>query len=1153
MWRSERADGLLEPLAALLGEPPADPFTREVVAVPTAGIERWLAQELSLRLGTGPSTTDGVCANVEFAFPGRLVAAAMEAAGGLPEGGDVWRPERLVWPLLSLADADPGASWLGPAAPHLASGDDGRRFSAARRIADLFDRYAVHRPQMVRAWAQGEDLGPDLGPVPAAHAWQPTLWRRLRTRLDTPSTAERLVEATDRLAAGEVELDLPGRLSVFGLTALPASYLRLLGSIAAVREVHLFLLHPSPALWDRVEATLADHPSPPGPREDDATRSLPRHPLLGSWGRDAREMQVVFHALDAVPAVHRAPAEAAGGTLLARLQADIRADREPPGPPVEGSEDRRVPLEAGDRSVQVHACHGRTRQVQVLRDAVLHLLERHEDLEPRDIIVMCPDVETFAPLVDAVFGAEVDRDEDGAPAMRVRLADRSLRQTNPVLTVVAELLEVADARLTGSEVLDLLGRAPVRRRFSFDDDDLERLETWVPELGIRWGFDAGDRERFDLGDVAANTWRFGLQRLLTGVAMADEELRLVEDTVPYDDVEGSDVELAGRFAECLARLEAVCTGLRTARSVEGWRDVLVDAADQLTATAPAESWQRAQLHRLLDDVVDEAATEPSEGGGAGELHLAEIRVLLGDRLRGRPTRASHRTGDLTVSTLVPMRAVPHRVVCLLGMDDGSFPRRTVGDGDDLVDLVPFVGDRDPRTEDRQLLLDALLSATDHLVITYSGHDERTNEPLPPAVPVGELLDVVDATARVPAEGEDDGPQPDANGRPRRARQLLVVEHPLQSFDPRNYLAGSLGETGPFSFDGVGLAGARARADGAGDPPAFLSRPLGPREDDRDVVDLGQLVRFLEHPTRAFLGERLGVWFPSEGDGPQDGIPLDLTGLPQWQVGDRLLTALREGHSREQWERVERARGTLPPEPLGERLLEQVCPVVEEIVAAADDLLGRSSARPVELDVALVDRRRLVGTVTGVVDDAVAHVAYSRLKARTRLGAYARLVALSAHDPDTPWQAVLVGRAGGQGKKQVEWCRLGPLGETATQRAEEATRRLATLIDLYDRGMREPAPLYGDTSEAIARNLLAGKTAWHAAGSWETSWGRFSNDDLDPCHVTVLGRVATFAELLETPPDPDELGEDWPECEERIVAWARRLWEPVVEIEDGGRR
>jgi exodeoxyribonuclease V gamma subunit len=1151
VWRSERADGLLAPLVELLGTTPSDPFADEVVSVPTAGIERWVAQELSLRLGTANGATDGVCANVRFPFPGTLVTGALEAAAGLPKDSDPWTPDRLVWTVLTTFERQPEPACWGPAHPHLAATDDGRRYLAARHLADLFDRYAVHRPAMIRAWARGEGVGPDLTPLGGGHAWQPRAWRAVREALDVPSTAERLDAATTRLRAGAVALELPARLSVFGLSALPTSYLEVLAALAGPRDVHLFLRHPSPVLWDRVAALLADRPVPRGPRTADATADLPQHPLLRSWGRDAREMQVVFAALGAPAARHQpvrsaADDPSASPTLLQRLQADLRDDRRPAGAPASGRPDQRPRLDGGDRSVQLHASHGRLRQVQVLRDAILHLLATSDGLEPRDIIVMCPDVEAFAPYVDAVFGARAvaatdghdDADAGDTPALRVRLADRSLRQVNPVLKVLAEVLDLADDRLTGPQVFDLLSRAPVRARFGFSDEDLARIEGWIPDLGIRWGLDATDRDRFDLGGVDANTWRFGMQRLLAGVAVADEDLRLVADTVPYDDVEGSDVELAGRLAECVARLTTVIMTLRDPRSLQDWTEVLSDATRQLTLTSGGDVWQEVQLQRLLDTLVEHAG----EAAATTTLSLSDVRALLADRLRGRPSRASHRTGDLTFSTLVPMRAVPHRVVCLLGMDDGSFPRRTVPDGDDLIDHVPFVGDRDPRTEDRQLLLDALLAATDHLVVTYAGHDERTNEPLPPAVPIGELLDVVDATVATGAVDDRDREVP--------ARRRLVVSHPLQPFDARNYEVPE-GGGGPWSFDRVGLSGARAHLGELTEAPPFLPEPLPAREEDGQVVDLGQLVRFVEQPVRFFLGERLGVWLRTERDAAQDGIPLDLTGLPKWSVADRFLTALRQGHTRASWERAERARGTLPPDPLATRILDEVCPVVEALVDAAEKRLGTAPPQAHDIDLPLPDGRRLVGSVGSVHGGVLGFVTYSSLKARHKLAAYVRLVALSAVAPTTAWRAVLLGRC--NKKDPVDVFELGPLADDPDGRRAEALARLTVLLDLYGRGLRAPAPLYGDTSEAIARGVASGKGPWGAARKWETTNTGFPNDDLDACHVAVLGRVATFDELMIAPPAPDEEGGDWPACQERVVAWARRLWDPVLAAESEGAR
>ena len=481
-------------------------------------------------------------------------------------------------------------------------------------------------------------------------------------------------------------------------------------------------------------------------------------------------------------------------------------------------------LDASDRSVQVHACHGRARQVEVLRDAILHLLDEDPTLEPRDVIVMCPDIETFAPLIQATFGAgEVFEDDDELealpadvrpPDLRVRLADRALRQTNPVLGVIGRLLDLVDERLTASQVLDFADHEPVRRRFGLDDDDLARIEDWVAASGIRWGLDAAHRAPFKLDALAAGTWRAGLDRLLVGVTMTEEEQRLFDDVLPLDDVDSGAIDVAGRFAELVDRLQLALDALNQPKTIDAWAEAIAGAADALTTTSERDAWQRAELDRILGDVADEAAGS----GSATSLVPAEIRALLSERLKGRPTRANFRTGHLTICTLMPMRSVPHRVVCLLGLDDGVFPRKSPRDGDDLMLADPHVGDRDARTEDRQLLLDALLAATDQLIVTYTGNDERTNLVRPPAVPIGELLDVVDRTVRT-----DEG----------RARERVEVRHPLQPFDPKNFTVGELMPERAWSFDPVTLHGAealtteRARPRAVPRRAAAAARP-GPR-------------------------------------------------------------------------------------------------------------------------------------------------------------------------------------------------------------------------------------------------------------------------------------------------------------------------------------
>ena len=1138
--RSERADGLVEALRALLADPLPDPFEPEVIAVPTRGMERWLGQRMSAGLGASPGRADGVCANVGFPSPRRLVDDAVATAAGIDPEADVWLPERMVWPLLEVVDGSLGDPWLQNLAAHLGAtietadpARQARRFASVRHIAELFDRYALHRPAMVRAWAEGHDIDASGRALPPDATWQAELWRRLRQRAGQPDPAERIEAACARLREEPALAELPDRLSLFGLTRLPAGRLQVLDALAAARDVHLFLLHPSPALWERVARVIAERPRIVR-RADDGTRELPANRLLASWGQDVRELQLVVGACGADH--HHATAQPRD-SLLARIQAGVRADRPPPGAALPEREDERHALDPGDRSVQVHACHGRARQVEVLRDAILHLLAEDPTLEPRDVIVMCPDIETFAPLIQATFGAgEVSAEDDELealpeelrpPDLRVRLADRSLRQTNAVLGFTGRLLELADQRLTASQVLDLADREPVRRRFRLDDDDIARVEEWVAASGIRWGLDAGHRAPFKLERLPAGTWRAGLDRVLLGVAMTEDGQRLFAEALPLDDVESGAIDLAGRLAELVDRLQAAVDAMREPMTVGGWAAAIATAADALTATGPRDAWQRAELQRLLDDVVTEAGVTGT--AATTSLALPEVRALLADRLQGRPTRTNFRTGHLTICTLVPMRSVPHRVVCLLGLDDGEFPRKAVRDGDDLVLRDPHVGDRDSRTEDRQMLLDALMAATDRLIVTYTGKDERTNTPRPPAVPVGELLDVVDATAR------------GSGGRP--ARERVLVHHPLQPFDPRNFTLGELVPGQHWGFDRVTLAGARAIDAPRTEPGPFLPGPLP--DASAALVELDDLVRFAEHPVKAFLRQRLGIVLGDFSDEVADALTVELDNLEQWGVGQRLLEGRLAGSDMEACVAAEVARGLLPPGTLGTPVLERLRPTVEEIAGHAT-ALGGGEPESADVKVALGDGRTLSGTVAGVHGDVLRGVTYSRVNPRHRLAMWVRWLALTAAYPERPFEAVLLGRARYGSDGRVTIARFGVLAEAAPARRERALAHLSVMLDLHRHGLREPLPLGCLSSAAYAEGADPEGAARRA---WESDWN-WPKEDQELEHQLAFSGVLAFTELLGHAPRAGERGEGWDAAETtRFGRLARRMWSGMLACEE----
>jgi exodeoxyribonuclease V gamma subunit len=1104
--RAERADLLAEGLADLLRDPLPDPFATELVIVPAKGVERWLSQLLSHRLGPGPDRDDGVCAGVDFRSPASLVAEL----GGRPAGAfgsdrsedevDPWAPEALTWPLIGVLDDAADEPWCEPLSRHLghfAEGEErelrrGRRFAVARRLARLFASYAVQRPALLTAWESGQDTDGTGVDLSGDLAWQGELWRRLVAAVGGPTPGERHRAALDRLRAGELDAELPARLSLFGHTRLPVTEIELLAAAAQRRDVHLWLPHPSPQLWQ----ALADRDAGAVPRVEDTSHEAAAHPVLATLGRDVRELQrsLTGHVVDD----GALPSPARPATLLGTLQADIVGNRPP----------TRVDLAARDRSVQVHSCHGPARQVEVLREVLLGLLADDETLEPRDIVVMCPDVEAYAPLVTAAFGlgdvlpAVTDGTHPGQQ-LRVRLADRALIQTNPLLAVTGQVLTIAGGRAEASRVLDLIALDPVRRRFGFTEDDLETIAGWVEQAGVRWAFDADHRRDFGLDQYVQNTWRFGLDRILAGVAMSDDAERWIGTTLPLDDVASTDIDLAGRLAELLDRLQRLTDRLVGAHPVEHWLTALADGIEALTAVRRGDEWQLGQVQRELAGLLAGAARH---GQDSTTLRLPDVRALLSEQLAGRPTRANFRTGTLTVCTMTPMRSVPHRVVCLLGLDDGVFPRHLTVDGDNVLARTPLTGERDPRSEDRQLLLDAVLAATDHLVISYSGRNEVNGEPRPPAVPLGELLDTLEQMT-----GRD-----------------LVTEHPLQAFSVANLTGPE-----PFCFDRTALDGARA-ALGERVTVARLADLRLPALPGTDL-ELDDLIAFFKDPVKTFLRRRLDIALLEDDERTGDTLPVELAGLAEWQVGERMLRALISGRDPEHALAMEWRRGTLPPGALGwalaKRIRDCALPIADLFVTTTGGL--PVSARDIDVVLSTPSgERRLVGTVTDLYDHRVVKVSYSRLGPKHLLEAWLSLLALEVAWPGRGWTAGAVGRGG----------KDEPAARQAFRPPAEPRAVLADLVAIHDAGMCEPLPIPVRTAYAWAQGRLRNPAVARKQAEWRWRTDRYPGEDADPTHVRVWGPRFPIDDLLAVPP---RAGEDRHGEPSRLGALASRIWLPLL--------
>ncbi|MGI8436736.1 MAG: exodeoxyribonuclease V subunit gamma, partial [Chthoniobacterales bacterium] len=815
LYTSNRLERLVVELAEILAHPTGDVLQPETVVVQSAGMSRWIALRLA--------QAQGICANVDFVFPQRFVAAMMDKV--LPDRADVrfYTRENLTWRIMHLL---PGLElreefadlrrYLAQPRPEL------RLFQLAEKIASSLDQYLAFRPKMILAWEKGEETH-----------WQAVLWRevvRSAPGLHPPALALEFSESLARSSA-----PLPERVSLFGIATLPAFYLQFLQQLSRAIEVHLFVMRPTPEFWGDIRSLREEVRAR---RKAPATVQLDLqfergNPLLASFGTLGR--QFLENVTELNPAREFESFEAPpNDTLLAQIQRDIFELHDSTG-------DAPRLVAPNDYSLQFHSCHGPMREMEVLHDQLLALFEKNPALKPHDIVVMAPDISIYAPFIEAVFATAPE-------PLRIpfSISDRGARGENGLIDTFMRILEAAGGRFTAGSVMSILESSALQRRFELVDSDLENIRSWIEKTGIRWGIDAEQRAALGLPAFAENSWRAGLDRLLLGYAAPARGAQLFESILAFDEIEGSLAETLGRFVEFIEALFATAGTLQHARSLLDWTETLRRIAARFFTAEDDREPELRQLRRVLDSLGETAAL-------SGYAELVPLDVLLAHldhALTNNESGSGFLVGRVTFCALKPMRAVPFRVVCLVGMNDTAYPRHDRPPGFDLIAQKPRPGDRSTRDDDRYLFLEALLSAREVFYVSYVGRSIRDNSALPPSVLVSELRDYAGAA---------------------------VTEHPLQPFSPK-YFTGS---DGLFSYSSENLrASGTAAADRAA-PPRFITQPLAEPGDEWQRLEARQLIRFFGNPAKFLIQERLGLRIPRLDALLQESEPLELGSLAKY--------------------------------------------------------------------------------------------------------------------------------------------------------------------------------------------------------------------------------------------------------------------------------
>ena len=925
---------------------PLAPLENEIALVQSNGIAQWL----KLALAEDPQEDDlggcGIAAAIDVQLPGSFMWQLYRKVLGRDEIPEVslldkapltWRLMRLLPELIERPHFEPLRRFLTD------DGDLRKRYQLAERLADLFDQYQVYRADWLKDWAAGNHVlntaRGERKPLAPGNRWQAELWRALLEDVGEQGMAQsragvhqRFIERINSLE--QPPAGLPSRVIVFGISSLPAQALEALAGLARFSQVLLCVHNPCRHHWADIVADkdLLRHQYKRQQRKqgmplqlDDESLHQHAHPLLAAWGKQGRDYINLLDSYDDPGSYQGAFSEGRidlfseghPTTLLNQLQDDILELR-----PL--AETRQLWPEVDltkDRSVRFHVAHSPQREVEILHDQLLARFSADPTLRPRDVIVMLPAIDTYAPHIRAVFGQLQRNDPRYIP---FTLTDQGQRGRDPLLIALEHLLKLPDSRFAVSEVLDLLDVPALRARFGIRESDLPTLHRWIEGAGIRWGLNAEQRATLGLPEgLEQNSWRFGLRRMLLGYAVGVGEG--CDGIEPYDEIGGLDAALIGPLVALLDALDVACQVLSQPATAAQWGERL-HALLQVFFLAEGEhdEFLLMQLQELRDGWL-----EVCEGVGLEDLlPLTVVREAWLSGLDQGKLSQRFLAGSVNFCTLMPMRAIPFRVVCLLGMNDGDYPRAQQPLDFDLMASDYRPGDRSRREDDRYLLLEALLSARDQLYISWVGRSIRDNSERPASVLIGQLRDHLAAGWRLAGVGDD----------PQAGEQLLhalTQEHPLQPFSPRYFQKGSA----LFSYAHEWQLLHR-QAD-----EAALPEPGLPPYASDEALTLTQLQDFLRHPVRHFFSQRLKVFFEALEAPTPDEEPFVLDALQRYSASESLLgAAMAEPEQAERALQAQARRlqacGVLPLAGFGEILQAELIQPLPDLLQRHRQLLQR---------------------------------------------------------------------------------------------------------------------------------------------------------------------------------------------------------------------
>jgi exodeoxyribonuclease V gamma subunit len=1016
LYTSNRLEQLANQLSAVLAKPLDSTLAGEIIVVQSRGMARWLSLQIAGR--------SNICMNCEFPFPRTFIGRILRVYFPGMASEEAFNVETMTWKISHLLADLTLEKEFAPVKNYLEGGDELKTFQLSEKIARLFDQYLVYRPEILMEWELDADQ----------NDWQALLWKSLAGKGEPLHLARMHASLNAIVASPPPESGLPQRVSIFGLSSLPPFYLQVFIELSRHCQVNLFLLDPSqeyygldlsPKMKARLLRKIADRGLILS--ADDLPTGNPLLTSLGKLNRDFTEVRLELDERAGF-VIEEQPGqfvEPDGKGMLHTLQRDIlhsrnRGDRDNP----------KEEVTTDDGSIQIHACHSPMREIEVLYDHLLERFEQDHTLKPRDILVMTPDIEKYGPFIQTVFGYP----EHSQRYIPFSVADRRPSNTSPNIETLLALLALPDGRCTASEIFSLLERMPIRRRFAFTDEDMTMIRQWISKSGIRWGMDAAHRKVLQLPELDANTWRIGFRRCLLGYAMAGHNHTIFEGLMPYDEVEGGSAEVLGRFISAVEALFRLMSELPAVRPLSEWPKALGAVIDQFfLGDTDEEIADLGVIRMALDHFRRSALT-----AGDQKVEFCVARYHLQQLLDQGEQRGGFLTGAVTFCAFQPMRSIPARLICLVGMGDQDFPRPSSSLGFDLMAIDRKCGDRSTRNDDKSIFLEALNSARERLYLSYVGRSAIDNQEVPPSVLVSELLDYLDQAFLFPNR--------------KKARDWLVSEHPLHAFSPR-YFDGKGHRL--FSYSEANAAASRSLSGSSRQPDFdFFADPLPAPSEEARRVELKSLIEFFDHPAKYFIRRRIRLCLDQKNDLLEDNEPFALDFLQLYSLQQELVTDALENRA----VTVDNfaTRGVIPMGEVGIANFQRLLSIAQDFGKKLQPaLLNQAPDQPLLIDLR-IGPFSLTGRIDSLYGGQILRFRCATLKPKDKIRAWINHLVLCAVASNPPRETVLIGTD--------KIFRFSPV--------EKAQDILADLLDTYWRGLSRALPFFPESALAYAEAQLS---------------------------------------------------------------------------------